>query len=128
MYKFSFSIESLLRSTLQNDEEREYVQYWTIENFRQAILDLNQAGLSSDQIQILQGMPFSRFSDREFSEVLLLALAIRKNSITVKKIHLYLQERELWARMHKYSICIQTETLPEVGTINSYLGLVVSSS
>jgi hypothetical protein len=127
MFQFSFSFESLIRSTLKNDEEREYVQYWTIENFRQAIQDLNREGLSSDQIQILQGLPFSRFSDRKFSEILLLALAIRKNTTTVEKIHLYLQETEFWARMHGRSICIQTETLPEVGMINSYLGLIVSS-
>lgn len=123
MFQFSFSIQAIFQATIKTDQEREYVQYWSIEDFQKAMLALNKAGLTSDQIQILEGMPFSRFTGRQFSEILLLELAIRKQTTTIENIYRYLQEREYWARMHGNSICIQIETLPDVETINSYLGL-----
>lgn len=123
MFQFSFSIQALFQATIKTDQERDYVQYWSIEEFQKAVVELNNAGLTSDQIQILEGIPFSRFHPRQYSEVLLLALAIRKKTTTVEKIHQYLQEREYWARIHGNSICIEAENLPEIATINSYLGL-----
>lgn len=123
MFQFSFSIQALIHKTIKTDQEREYVQYWTINEFQQAITELNSAGLTSVQIQLLEGMPFSRFTPRQYSEVLLLALAIKKKTTSIEMIHRYLQEREYWARIHGNTICIATEALPEITTINSYLGL-----
>ena len=123
MFQFDFSIECLYRITVKSDAEREYVQHWSVEHFQRAIAHLNHAGLTQDQIQMLQRKPFSRFIDRDYQEVLLLALAMQKQTTTVGKIHKYLQEREYWARIHGNSILIQTERLPGIDAINGYLGL-----
>lgn len=127
MFQFDFSIDGLYRITVKSDAEREYVQHWSVENFQRAIAHLNQAGLTQDQIQMLQRKTFSRFMDRDYQEVLLLALAIQKLTTTVARIHKYLQEREYWARINGNTILIQTERLPGIEAINAYLGLRSSS-
>ena len=123
MYQYNFSMQALYLATIKCEEEEAYVSFWSVESFQLAIVALNQAGLSSEQVQLLQGVPFSRFNDCNYTEVLLLALAIKKGTTTIDELHKHLQEKEYWAHIHGSSICIETESLPNVTLINSYLGL-----
>ena len=123
MYKSWFSVDSLFWKTARTAEEKNYVRRWTMEHFRLAVGYLNHAGLTPVQIQLFLRKPFSKFDGHDYMTVLLLSLAITKKTTTVERLHQHLQELEYWARMHGYSICIKTEELQEVGTINAYLGL-----
>ncbi len=123
MFHHDFSIANLIHKTIKSDNERAYVQHPTVSEFQQAITELDQAGLSQAQVQLLQRKPFSRFTERDYQEVMLIALAIRKQTTTVANIHTYLQEREYRARIYGNTIVIQTERLPGIEAINGYLGL-----
>jgi hypothetical protein len=123
MFTSEFSIDRLIRSTLKTDDDRVYVQYSTITEFREAIVKLDQAGITQAQIQLLQHKPFSRFVERDYQEVMLIALAIRKGTATVAQIHRCIQEREYQARIYGRTTVIQTEQLPGIEMINGYLGL-----
>lgn len=116
-------IHDLYRATKLSKEEKEIFDFCTLEDFRFAINELNRAGLSSAQVQMLLERPFSRFGRQEYSGVVLFALALKKQATTVAKLHQALQDGEYWARIHGRSICFETETLPNIETINAYLGL-----
>jgi hypothetical protein len=123
MYQYDFTMVDLYRMTIENDREQEYFQYWTVENFQKAIVVLDQAGITEGQVQLLIGKVFSRFGEREYREVLLLALALKKGKLTAHQVHKKLQEMEYHARIYGKSICFETETLPKIPTIQAYLGL-----
>ena len=119
----TFSMQDLFRATIRSEEEKLEIEFCTIEEFQLAISELTQAGISEAQVQLLLGLPFSKFCKPEFIKVVLLALALKKQTTTVAKLHKALQEKEFWARIHGNSICFETETLPNIRTIDAYLGL-----
>jgi hypothetical protein len=123
MLTSNISISHLYHATVKSDEDRCFVDYGQMEEFQQALGILSYAGVTNDHIQLFLNKPFSKFTEYDYKIVRLLGLAIENETLTADKIHKELQEREFHSRIHGKSICFETEQLPNIGTINLYLGL-----
>lgn len=119
----TFAMLDLIETTLPNPEDRDALQYCEMAEFHQAVATLELAGLSAHQLQLLLGCPFSRFHDRQFLEVQVLALALQKHKVTVAQLHHALQEKEYRARLYHQTRLFETERLPSVEQVSSDLGL-----
>jgi len=116
-------LNSLIRSTVRNDEELDQLRFASTAALMAAIGRLGAAGLTPSQLQWLVGKRFSLFGDNECLGTLLLDLAIERRTLSVEALHTKLRNDEIRARLHHHTHLFATDPLPDFAAIDRSLGL-----